>query len=239
MIRRAFSVVTVFLLACAGTGEHRGDFDAAGGGECRVVDSILAGSGWREPVDMTGAVTFDVKQYRVKGRFRLTAPGDGDLVFEFTGTMAMGGHHEDVVVSLYRDTLRVLDRERGRYYEGAGANALVSEGLDLGLDAAELLRRITGRSPPCARLSSLSVSRRGGSGTRLDGRIDGKRFRMEFEDGRVTEATWPIIVAGREEDRLRVNYDWTVGSSGSNRAYLKELVAFLEGRRWRVKLNAN
>jgi hypothetical protein len=131
MHRRAVSFAVLFLLACAGTRDHNGNLQPASNSDCHIVDSILAGSGWREPLDMTGRVMFDVKQYRVQGRFQLTAPGDGNLTFEFSGTMAMGGHHEDVVVSFYDDTLRVLDRERGRFYEGEEANALVSEGLDI------------------------------------------------------------------------------------------------------------
>lgn len=232
------ALVSVLLLACTGARDQSGGFRPAETSDCEIVDSILTGPGWRLPVDMSGRVMFDVKQYRVQGRFQLKAPGDGNLTFEFTGTMAMGGHHEDVVVSFYDDTLRVLDRERGRFYEGEEAHALVSEGLDVDWDVGELLRRIMGRPPACSRLSSVSVSRRGEAGSRLEGRIDGERFRVDIAGRRVTEASWPVMAGDEADDRLRVTYDWPTGPAGAPDESFDELVAFLEGRRWRVILSA-
>jgi hypothetical protein len=238
--RRAAACVLLILLGCAGgTGEHQGRFEAAGEGGCRAVDSALAKSGWGEPLVMSGRVTLDVKQYHVQGRFRMEAPGNGNLTFEFEGTMAFGGHHEDVVLAFHEDTLRVLDRERGRFYEGDEADALVREGLDLDWNLDELIRRIIVTPPECRRLSEARLIDRGRSRTRLEGRIDGEKFRMDFEHGLVVNTSWPVVSGGSQEDRMAVTYKWRgTGDALGGRPPLRGLVAFLEGRRWRVKLDS-
>jgi hypothetical protein len=195
---------------------------------------------------MTGRVRIDVKQYRVTGRFRMMSTGDGDVTFEFTGTMALGGHHEDAVVSFHGGELRILDRERARFYEGAEAVALIRDGLDVDWDLAQLIRRITAQLPDCERLSTVSYSRRDGS-ARLEGRLDGTGFKLEFEDGRIVEASWPVQSEGGPEDRMNVTYRWEVadpagdaqnGQAAVRGAALRQVVVFLEGRRWRIKLDA-
>jgi hypothetical protein len=195
---------------------------------------------------MTGRVKIDVKQYRVTGWFRMTSTGDGDVTFEFTGTMALGGHHEDVVVSFHGGELRILDRERARFYEGAEADALIRDGLDVDWNLAQLIRRITAQPPDCERLSTVSYSRRGGS-ARLEGRLDGKRFKLEFEGGRIVEASWQVQSELGPEDRMNVTYRWEIanqagdaqnGQAALRGATLRQVVVFVEGRRWRVKLDA-
>jgi len=228
--------LAVLLAGCAGNRDHGGRFEPAGEAACRAVDSLYARSGWQAPFESTGKVTLDVKQYRVQGRYRMTNAGDGNVTFEFSGTMAMGGHHEDVVVSFHDGALYVLDRERGRFYEGDETDELIAEGLDIGWSMAEFVRRVTARAPDCRRLSEVEVDGRGRTGSRLEGRIDGERFRVDFEDGRVSESSWPVISGGRSEDRLSVTYDWEEPSGPEAR--LGELVAFLEGRRWRMILDA-
>jgi hypothetical protein len=231
----------MLVLACAGSREHQARFEPAGEDACRAVDSALAVSGWGEPLTMTGRVTFDVKQYHVQGRFHMDATGDGSLTFEFEGTMALGGHHEDVVVAFYADTLRVLDRERGRFYEGDDADALIREGLDLDWNMDELISRIVLAPLDCERLSSAELNDRGQSGKRLEGRIDGEQFRVDFNDGLAVESSWPVVSGGRREDRMKVTYSWRKveeGAPGRGRSSLRGLVAFLEDRRWRVKLDA-
>lgn len=195
---------------------------------------------------MTGRVKIDVKQYRVTGRFRMTATGDGDVTFEFTGTMALGGHHEDVVVSFHGGELRILDRERARFYEGAEADVLIRDGLDVDWDLAQLIRRITAQPPGCERLSTVSYSQRDGS-ARLEGRLDTRRFKLEFEGGRIVKASWPVPSERGSEDRMNVTYQWEDanpagdaqnGQAAVRGATLRQVVVFLEGRRWRVKLDA-
>lgn len=198
---------------------------------------MFAMSGWREPMETSGKVKLDVKQYRVQGRFRAYFAGNGDFTFEFTGTMAMGGHHEDVVVSFQEGTLYVLDRERGRLYEGDQTDELIREGLGMDWDMGELVRRITAWPPPCDRLSQTTLqSGRGGRKT-VEGRVDGRTFRAEFDQRGIEEATWPVVTGDRSEDRLSLQYRWRSNSDGGRG--LDELVAFLEGRRWRMILEAD
>jgi hypothetical protein len=222
------------VLSCTAARKGGDAVDTAGG--CRTVDSVLALSGWRDNVAMAGRVTFDVKQYRVRGRFQMTAEPDGDLVFEFSGNMVLGGHHEDVVLSWYDGELRVLDRERGRLYEGADVDGLIAEGLGEGWDVVELIRKVTARDPECSRLSSVDLSGRAGR-MRLDGRLDGDSFRLDYDGGRLTKASWPVRVADGSGDRLEVTYTWKPDPATGEPA-LAAAVLFLEGRRWRIKLES-
>lgn len=231
---RAVCIAALFALSC--TAARSGDGRLTAAESCRTVDSVLALSGWRGDIEMTGRVTFDVKQYRVRGRFQLSAEPNGDLVFEFSGNMVLGGHHEDVVLSWYDGELRVLDRERGRLYEGADVDGLIAEGLGEEWNVAELIRMVTARTPDCTRLSSVELSGRA-ERTRLDGRLDGESFRLDFAGGRLTDASWPVRAAGGSGDRLEVTYTWTP-ASGAGKAALASTVLFLEGRRWRIKLES-
>jgi hypothetical protein len=184
---------------------------------------------------MKGRITMDVEQYRVQGRFELDWEGRGELTLRFAGTMLFGGHREEIVVALRDDTLRVLDRERGRYYEGREVDALVREGTELEWDLAEGIGRVTARAVDCDRLQQVSV--RDGPDGALSGRIDGAPFEVAFDGGDIREAVWPVIVQGRADDRMKVTYRWDERAGGDRE--LRELVVFLEGRRWRVKLKAD
>jgi hypothetical protein len=201
------------------------------------VDSVFALSGWREPMELTGKVKLDVKQYRVQGRFRADFAGNGDFTFEFAGTMAMGGHHEDVVVSFQAGELYVLDRERGRLYEGDETDELIREGLGMEWNMVDLVRRITARPPSCDRLSRVEVEPKRESGATVKGLVGGESFRADFTGGRIEKASWPVVAGGRREDRLSVEYRWRSVSDQS--ASLDELTAFLEGRRWRMILEVD
>jgi hypothetical protein len=224
-----------FVGACAGRAPHAGEFEPADAATCRRVDSLLAGSGWAEPFEMNGRMTMDVEQYRVQGRFELDWDGHGGFTLRFTGTMLLGGRREDVVVALRGDTLRVLDRERGRYYEGAEVDALVKEGTELEWDLAEGIGRITARPMDCERLQRVSV--RDGPNGGVSGWVDGAPFEVTFAGGYVRETVWPVMVAGRADDRMKVAYTWGEKTGGGRE--LRELIVFLEGRRWRVKLQAS
>jgi len=184
---------------------------------------------------MTGKVTIDVKQYRIKGRFEMEAEPTGDFVFEFTGTMAMGGHHEDVVLSYYAGELRILDRERGRYYEGPEVDQLVLDGLGKGWDVAFLIRLATARPPDCPLLTDIRKTE-SRSGSRVEGRLDGDRFRLDFSDSMLIRASWPLIPENGGEDRLEITYEWKK-AAGTEKPQLTGLVLYLEGRRWRIKLD--
>jgi hypothetical protein len=188
-------------------------------------------------MELAGKVKLDVKQYRVQGRFRADFAGNGDFTFEFAGTMVMGGHHEDVVVSFHDGELYVLDRERGRFYEGDETNRLIREGLGTDWDMVDLVRRITASPPPCQRLSRVEVEWRRKDTATVEGRVDGEAFRAEFDDGAIVKASWPLASTGQMEDRLSLDYRWRKAPDG--RQALEELVGFVEGRRWRLILEVD
>ena len=224
-------------LGCAGSGGGGAHFEPSREATCRSMDSIFALSGWRQPMELSGRVKLDVKQYRVQGRFRAAFAGNGDFTFEFSGNMVMGGHHEDVVVSFQGGKLYVLDRERGRLYEGEEADELIREGLGTDWRMVELIRRITAWPPPCDRVSGAEIERRGDGGARVKGRVAGESFRAEFAGRRIEEASWPVAAGEPSEDRLNLEYRWRLDAG--ERGSLEELVAFLEGRRWRMILQAD
>jgi hypothetical protein len=161
--------------------------------------------------------------------------------------MVLGGHHEDVVMSFHGGELRILDRERARLYEGAEADALIRDGLDVDWNLVQMIRRITAQSPRCERLSTVSYSRRERS-ARLEGRIDGGRFKLEFEGDRIVAASWPVHSERGSDDRMNVTYRWEAPDRTSDvqetpaadqGTTLSLVEVYLEGKRWRVKLEAN
>lgn len=196
---------------------------------CALVDSALAASGLRDGLEMRGRVTIDINQYRVRARYVMTLSPDGDLAFDLTSTTLISGHREDAVLSFYADTLRVLDRERGRFYEGADVDAVVADGLGLPVDLGELLRLATGRTPACRRLEGVRVARDDGS-LEIGGRLDGRDFGLRLDEGRITGAAWPLPLRGHgREEHVEVSYRW----AGRR---LARLTVFVPDRRWRVKL---
>jgi hypothetical protein len=197
---------------------------------CRALDSVLADSGWRTTVSMSGRTTIDVKQYRVRGRFDLETTPAGDLSFAFTGTMALGGHREDIVVSYYEDTLRVLDRERGEYYEGEEVENLISEGTGVSWRLTDVLHMVTVRATDCRRYDKVTARANENGDWRIAGRFDGEPFELSARGGRVQDAVWPAVFEGEPNDRLEITYRWDEGGG------LDELVLFLRDRRWRIKL---
>lgn len=197
------------------------------GDACDVVYETLAGGGLADSVDLVGRATIDVDQYRVRGTFHLGWTPSGDVVFEITSRTLIGGHREDAVFSLYHGTVRLLDRERGEYYEGAEVDDLVADALDVPVDVAAVVRRLTGRPPACARLSDVRV--RDGS-DRVDGRLAGESFRIEKAAGRVVRGEWPLARHdGRKGGRLEVDYQWQGDS-------LVGMTIRVPEQGWRVKL---
>lgn len=199
---------------------------------CALIDSVMAGSGLRSGVRMKGRVTIDVNQYRVRGRFLMTLSPDGDLTFDLTSTTMIGGHREDAVLSFYSDTLRVLDRERGRFYEGADVDAMVADAAGVAVDLGALLRLATGRTPPCGRIADVAVSR-GGAGIDLEGRLEGRPFEVVLDRGRIVRSVWPLPLSGdARRDPVETGYGWAQGR-------LDRLTVYVPARRWRVKLDAD
>lgn len=175
---------------------------------------------------MHGRATFDVDSYRVRGRFQLELAANGDAVLEFSGATLFGGHREDVLVSLSSDTLRVLDRERGRLYEGNQVSDLVESGTRVRGAWGLGLRRVLAWG--CPGVERVNPGREGLSGAGPDG-----PFSLTLEAGRLARATWPDPAPGETfRDRLEVRYLWADGK-------LALLEALLPTRGWRIRLEAD
>jgi hypothetical protein len=217
------SALALAVLAC---GPHyRGGEAANGADACAQVDSFFARA-FPRPLEMRGRATFDVESYRVRGRFVLRAMPDGDAVLEFGGATLLGGHREDVVVSITDDTLRVLDRERGRYYEGEDVERLVESGTHTAGAWAIGLRRVL--ADGCGAVVSVRAVEDG-----LEGKAEDGAFELETDKERLTAATWPNPAPEDTfGDRLEVRYRW--GNAG-----LLGIEALLPTRGWRVRLEAD
>jgi hypothetical protein len=196
-----------------------------GEGACALLDSLLAGMLPARPWRLAGKATFDVADYRVRGRYRLEARGRDALAFEFEGTMLLGGHREDVAVSLEGDTLRVLDRERGAFYAGAAVDDLIERGTGVRGRWAGAVRAVAGFTPECSEGLELRVG-----GDPVSGRIDGGTFVLSTDEGRLTRASWPDPTASRTySDRLEVEY----ARDGDR---LSGITISLPTRGWRIRL---
>ncbi|MCH7549203.1 MAG: hypothetical protein IH969_06680 [Candidatus Krumholzibacteriota bacterium] len=182
-------------------------------------------------LDLSGRATIDINQYRVRGRFSLSADHTNNIVLEFTSTSPMGGRREDVVVSLYEDTLRIFDRERAVLHVGEEVEAMVEKETDLPIDLARMIPIVLARMPDCARLSSMNVS---ASSDGFSGVIDGERFDLAFSEGMLVRARWPLPL--REDgprERLEIKYEWAEDGT------LERITALLPERSWRIKLRSN
>jgi len=220
--------VAAALLVAGCSLSGRGGPSIPGDRACVVVDSAFSASGLFDSVEMTGHTTIDVNQYRVNGRFALRLSATGDMILEFTSTSPMGGKREDVVFSYWQDTLRVFDRERGRYHEGNEVDEMAEEGMGFAVDLAETLRRVLLHPPECGRLTDIRLSDDGGD---LSGRIDGERFGVSFDRGRAAAADWPAPFSGSgASEHLEVDYRWEGGR-------LTGLTILAPVRRWRVRLD--
>lgn len=227
---RALAVAAALGAAATGACTHYAGRALPGEAGCAALDSALAASGLRDGVAMRGKVTIDVNQYRVRGHYELTLSEAGDLTFDMNSTTLLGGHREDAVLSFYADTLRVLDRERGRFYQGGEVDRLVTEGAGAAIDLGELLRLATGRPPACARVSNVHRSPRGGGGMDVSGRLDGRDFSVRLERGRITRAVWPLPLGrGGHDETVVADYRWSHGA-------LDGFTVLVPQRRWRVRL---
>jgi len=191
--------------------------------QCEDLKSRLQESGMSEVHEIRGKVTIDANQYRVRGTFGLTRDELGNVTLEFTSTTLIGGHVEDIVVSLFEDTLRVLDRERGAYHEGEEVDELIGAEAGIAVRATEMLRRLMVETPDCERVLDVSMGN-----DLIQGRLDQAPFEIKFSDGLVSSARWGSPFPDGE-DRLEVSYRW-------ERGRLTAITAFMPEARWRVKL---
>ncbi|HEX5131610.1 MAG TPA: hypothetical protein VFX92_03885 [Candidatus Krumholzibacteria bacterium] len=196
-----------------------------GDAACAALDSVLAGSLPARPWKLAGRATFDVDDYRVRGRYRLAVDANASAVFEFEGTMMLGGHREDVVLSMSADTLRVLDRERGAYYQGADVDDLIERGVHARGNWVAALRSVMGFAGACPRELEMRTD-----GEHVSGLVDGGAYVLTVDGGRLVRASWPDPTASRTfSDRLDVRYEW----DGTR---LSGITAALPVRGWRIVL---
>jgi hypothetical protein len=175
-----------------------------GDAACVALDSMLAGTFPPRPWSLTGGVTFDVEDYRVRGRYRLSVNAAATAVFEFEGSMLFGGHREDVMLSLSGDTLRVLDRERTAYYQGEQVTDLIEKGTGVRGDWVPALRAALGFAPSCNDALEMHYD-----GEHISGVLDRGVFILTLDGDRLSRASWPDPTRSRTfSDRLEIRYSW-------------------------------
>jgi len=191
--------------------------------DASVREFLLAGLPAR-PWSLAGPATFDVEQYRVRGRFRLDVAANGDVQLEFSGSTLLGGHREDVMVALFGDTLRVFDRERARFYEGPDVERMFKEGTGAAGDWPAVLAAMVGDPVRLGLTGAVPGP------NRLDATTRSGKIRLERDEGHLTLARWPDPVReSTYDDRLEVHYDW-------DGDVLSEIRLELPERGWRVRL---
>lgn len=215
-------------LATSGCRQNVDPHALSGDAACAALDSLLLSSGPDRPLTMTGDAVLDIEQFRFRGHFRIDATAGGDAMIELGGSTLFGGNREDVVVSFVDDTLRVFDRERGRFYEGEDLEALIGDATRTRADWGGVVARLLALPAHCDGIEALV---RDDDGAR--GRDSRGSFRLVTEGGRLTRATWPNPIEGATfDDRLEVRYDW----QGTR---VSEVTAGLPVRGWRARLTAS
>ena len=235
MFRLGLAAISVLCaISCATTRAGRSD-----GSDCGVLDSLYASSGLGAPISIAGHATVAATQFRMRGQILLESRSPGDIAFEFTSTVLFGHEREDFVVSLHSDTLRIIDRERGSYFEGEDAVRFLSESLEADFDVPQALDLAFGSHPPCGELSEVRCHAESSGevvcrGTRFD-----RPFRAVFGRAHqlLEEVEWPVRSIRYGGDRLRVDYEWEI--HGAEGPTLSGVVLWLEGREWRCKIRSS
>ena len=208
-----------------------------GEGSCDRLDSLYASSGFERPVEISGQAMVDANQYKVRGKIHLSVRSPGEVVLEFTSTVLFGHAREDIVFSLVGDTLRIVDRERGAYYEASEAESVLAESLGTDLDVRPVLSLVLGARPPCDELTEVEFEAKPGGQMLCKGKHMGEDFRALFGAGRrLEEIEWSVRSDTRGPDRLRAAYDWGADSSGV--VVLRGLEITLETREWRCRVRS-
>lgn len=231
----AAGIVGLLAAGCASTGGGRHHL---GREACARLDSLYQDAGFRSAQKMSGKATFDIEQYRVRGQFGLATGPGGDFIFELSSSVMFGSQREDLVVSSADGMLRVLDRERGRYYEGAEIDRLLSQDLELDINCAELISMVLGGQIPCRSLdeTGLSGPNTGDGQFVFAARREQQPVKLMFEakSGRLVRLEWPIQRTGGRNAQLRVDYDWGPGSGGG--LELTAMVLKVDSEGWRIML---
>jgi hypothetical protein len=172
----------------------------------------------------------------MRGKVHLETQSPGEIVFEFTSTMLFGNQRQDFVFVLLADTIRIIDRENGAYYEGRTAEEFMSESLEADFRVSRALPLALGGRPPCEELDDVRITKGSAGETICSGKRFGKGFRVVFGAGhaRLEEVVWPVRSDTYGVDRLTVTYDWDADGAGD----LNHIVLRLELREWRCKIRA-
>jgi hypothetical protein len=223
------SLATLALLSPFGCRQSVDGDALTGKDACAALDSLLASVGPSRPDSMAGTALVDVEGFRFRGHFRLVLAAGGEAQIELSGSTLFGGHREDVLVSLAADTLRVFDRERGRFYEGESLDQMVLESTHARGNWSLVAAQVLAGRLPCGAIESLTPREDGASG-----RAEEATYRIVVgSSGRIERATWPDpVMGGTFDDRLEVRYVWQGDS-------LREITASLPTRGWRVRLTSD
>ncbi len=232
----AVGVFCILSLPCCTSLRSR---QAVGGpAACVKLDSLYKRSGFEAPMTMAGKATFDIEQYRVRGQFNLLTDAGGRVGFEFSSSSLFGSRREEISLSIVEGTIRVLDRERGEYYEGEEVDVLLRTNLEMDIDAVEILKLVLGTMPSCSSLEQLMFRPKGNGDVLFASRVSDQPVNMTFggERRKLVALEWPVRFEGGDTDRLRVEYLWEMSATGNSR--LKELILRIEEKGWRIKLRA-
>ncbi len=205
---------------------------------CALLDSLFGSSGFGTPVVVEGKATVDANDYHMRGKIRLDARAPGDVVFEFASSILFGNRREDFLLSLHADTVRIIDRERGAYYEGSEAEEFLAESMGTDFGVPTMLFLALGGHPSCDELSDVRITTGRDGNVVCTGKHLGERFRVVFEGRgpKLKSAVWPVRSERYRDDRLEIDYRWEDGDGGA--PVLKEIVMWLEIREWRCKIKA-
>ncbi len=232
-------VVTVCVAgASTGCGGPAVESKSEASDKCVLLDSLFDSSGFERPVLVEGKATVDANDYHMRGKIRLDASAPGEVVFEFASSILFGNQREDFVFSVHEDTVRIIDRERGAYYEGLEAEEFLAESMETDFSVPAMMFLALGGHPPCDELTGVSIKTAADGGFVCSGKHLGDAFRLNFEGRgpRIHSATWPVRSQRYRDDRLEIDYRWE--DDGGGRSVLKEIVIWLEMREWRCKIQA-
>lgn len=232
------AAVVCVIATVAGCGAPAVTTMGAAPGDCVVLDSLFNSSGFETPVLVEGKATVDANDYHMGGKIRLDARAPGEVVFEFASTILFGNQREDFVFSVHEDTVRIIDRERGAYYEGLEAEEFLAESMETDFSVPAMMFLALGGHPPCDELTDVDIKMASDGGIVCTGKHLGDGFKLTFagQGPRLKSSVWPVRSEGSRDDRLEIDYRW--GDDGGGRPVLKEIVIWLDVRQWRCKIRA-
>lgn len=227
-------ILIVASMGCASKAV-RGVVDPAA---CAVFDSLYQASGFESPLAIGGKATIDANQNRIRGKIHVDVESPDQIVFEFTSSILFGSKREDFVFSLVQDTLRIIDRERGAYYEGEEAEEVLRESLEADFPVASVLTLALGGHPDCDQLDELNYKLGSDGKVVFSGKQSGRPFRVAFAAGnrKLEEISWPVFSRDGGSDQLEVEYRWETAAEGGG---LREVVMSLESKQWRCKIRSS